>query len=256
MDKEKFASKNLFWSLLNLILLVILIFGIKVVIFGVPSVSPPRTITVSAEGKAVVAPDIAQISFSVLTEGKDPAVIQAENTGKMNTAIDFVKGQGIDSKDIKTANYNLYPRYEFGPPTSHFPREQKIIGYTLTQTVFVKVRDLNKVGTILAGLPEKGINQIESTSFSVEDPDKYLNEVRAEAFAKALEKAKTMAKQNDVRIRRVVNFSEGFGGPVPYFLKAESAFGRGGDAAPAPTPTIEPGSEEVTVNVSVTYEIR
>lgn len=259
MVSETIGSKTFFWSLLNLILIVALILGIKVLFFRSPLVAAPFTVTAAAEGKATVVPDIARISFSVISEGKDPAVIQKDNTEKMNSVIEFVKGQGIDKKDIQTANYNLYPRYDCvkGEATiySYPPCKQVLAGYTLTQTVLLKVRDLEKVAPILAGLPERGINEINGPNFSVDDPDKYLADARKEAFDKARAKVEAMAKANGVHIVRVVTFSESTGG-YPIYARME-AFGKGGgpDAAPTP-PQIEPGSEEVSVQVSVTYEIR
>ncbi len=260
MNKEALASKTFFWSLLNLILIVGLILGLKVLLFRSPIVTPEETVTVSAEGKATVIPDIAVISFAVISEGKDPSVIQKENTDKMNAAIEFVKGQDIDKKDIKTAGYNLSPKYDYqrgGIESYPYPPSgvPVIAGYTLTQTVEVKVRDLDKVAPILAGLPGKGINQIYGPNFTVEDPDTYLNDARREAFEKAMAKVEAMAKANGVRIVRVVTFSENQGG-YPIFYDRVESFGKGG-AAPAPMPpTIEPGSQEVNVQVSVTYAIR
>ena len=247
------SSKNLFWSLVNLTLILVIIFGVKGLVYK-SFYKTDRTITVSAEGKVTVSPDIANVSFSVVSQGKDPELVQGENTEKMNTTINFIKSQGIETKDIKTVNYNLAPQYDYETRVYPLPKPN-IVGYTLTQTVLVKVRDLNKVAPILAGLTAQGINQIESVSFDIEEPDRYLNEARAEAFRKAREKAEFMARENRVRIKRVVTFSEGFGGPIPYFAEA---LGRGGDVgAPQPVPpTIEPGTQEVTVQVSVTYEIR
>lgn len=248
-------SKNWFWILLNGLLAVAIILGLfsAKALWGYgKSVYPSRTVSVSAEGKVVVAPDIANLSFSVISEGTDPEKIQNENTAKINKALDFVKSEGIEDKDIKTSGYDLAPRYKYDEKT----RETSISSYTLTQSVVVKIRDLAKAGKIMGGLPNRGINQINSLSFDINDPDKFLNEARKEAFAKARAKADTMAKQNGVQIRRVVNFSEfggGYPGPIPLFAEA---LGKGGDFGGPVPPRIEPGSQEVTVNVTVTYEIR
>jgi len=243
---------------LNFCLLIAFILGLKVLVFRSPLVSPEMTVMISAEGKATVIPDIATINFSVISEGKDPSVIQKENTEKINKAIDFVKGLGIDKKDIKTIGYNLYPKYEYiksPDPFYPFPGgKQMIAGYTLNQTVQVKIRDLDKVAVVLAGLPEKGINQLDGPNFTVEDPDKYLNDARKEAFGKARAKVDAMAKANGVRVVRVVTFSENQGGPIIY-ARAESV-GGAPTGTPSPPPSIEPGSQEVNVQVSVTYAIR
>ncbi len=253
---EKLASKNLFWSLVNVAIVVAVVFGLKYFFTGGFSVDQQRLIMVSAEGEISVVPDIARISFSVLTEGKDPKAVQEENVQKMNRGIEFVKQQGIDSEDIKTSGFNLYPIYDYNVIISNGGKRSPFIqGYRMTQTATVKVRDFGKISDILGTLPGLGINQIDGVSFDVDEPDTYLNQAREEAFDKAYEKASAMAKMNGVRIRRVVSFSEG-GGAYPRFLAVE-AFGKGGtDSVPAPAPTIEPGSQEVTVNVSVTYEIR
>jgi len=261
MVSDTLGSKTFFWVLLNLILAISLVLGLKVLVFRSPIIVTPLSVTVGAEGKATVTPDIAQISFSVISEGKDPSAIQKENTGKMNSVIDFVKSQGVDKKDIKTSNYSLYPRYDYVKTAAsdmypYPPGKQVLAGYTLTQTVTLKIRDLEKVAPILAGLPERGINEISGPHFSVDNPDKYLNDARAEAFEKARAKVDAMARVNGVRVTRVVTFSESTGGYPIYYSRLE-AFGKGGDAvAAAPAPQIEPGSEEVTVQVSVTYEIR
>jgi len=247
-------NKKWFGWLVNASLVVLILLGLsslKALYKYQGSLYPSRTITVSAEGKTTVSPDLANFNFSVVSEGKDPEKVAEENNKKMSAAIEFVKGQGVADKDIKTAGYNLSPRYEYDEDR----KRTFISGYTLTQTVFVKIRDFVKIGKILGALPELGINDIGSLNFSVEEQDKYLNEARQEAFEKARIKAKEMAKQNRVRIKRVVTFSESAGGyPTPYPRYAE--FGMGGDFVKAAAPSIEPGSQEVTVNVAVTYEIR
>ncbi len=253
---SKFDSKRVFWILLNVLLVVASILGLmwaKSVWISSNATVPSRTINITAEGKTLVAPDIAQFSFSVVAEGKDPEKLATDNTAKMNAAIDFVKSQGVEAKDIKTAGYNLSPKYDYDRKTGR----SFINGYTLTQTVFVKVRDFAKVGKLIGSLPTYGINDISSLTFDIENPDKFLNEARRQAFEKARAKADAMAKQNGVRISRVINFYESSGGyPRPYFAEAYAKGGGMGGPVLAPTPAIEPGSQEVTVNVSVTYEIR
>ncbi len=214
------------------------------------SLYPSRTINVSAEGKVTVSPDVAKFSFSVVNEGSDPAKIANDNNAKINKAIDFIKSQGVDAKDIKTISYSLEPNYVYDEKT----RRQYLSGYKLTQTVQVKVRDLNKVAVVLAGLPELGINQIGSISFEVDDQEKFLKEARDKAFDKAKTKALEMAAKNGVSIRRIINFSEYQNGPIPYY-GAEKAMGMGGGVASV-APSIQPGTQEITVNVNITYEIR
>lgn len=246
------SSKNIFWWLVNASLIVAVLVGLAGANVLRNQVNPQRTVTVLGEGKVTAVPDYATLTFSVVSEGTDPALLVGENADKMNRAIKFVKQQGIEDKDIKTAQYYLSPRYEY----QEFLRRTFISGYTITQSVTVKVRDLAKAGPVLGGLPEFGVNQVSGPNFEIGDEERetLLAEAREQAFAKAREKAEAMAKGNGVRIRRVVTFSES-GGPTPYFFK--EALGARADAPVSlPVPTIEPGSQDVTVSVSVTYEIR
>lgn len=214
------------------------------------SLMPARTITVSADGKVIAEPDIAKVSFSVVSEGIDPEKIAERNNKTMNAAIDFIKSQEIDADDIKTTQYNLSPRYEYDEKT----RKTFISGYTLTQTLLVKIRDLRKVAKVLGGLPELGINQIGSISFEIDEPGKYLAEARNKAFEKAKEKTKEMAEKNGVELGRVISFYE-YQDYLPVYRTTEKLGLGGAEAIPTP-PQIQPGTQEITVQVSVTYEIK
>lgn len=246
-------AKNYFWVLIDAALIVAIVLGTWCAIYYVgrytASLPITRTISVSSEGKVIATSDVAKLSFAVVSEGKDTEVVQADNARKMNAAIEFVKAQEIDAKDIKTSGYNLSPRYEYDEKK----RTTFISGYTLTQTVTIQVRDFLKVSPILGALPGLGINQIQGVNFEIEDPEKYLADAREEAFSRAYAKAAAMAKQNGVRLGRVVTFSEGSQGPI-YSRYFEAAAMKADIGAPAPT--IEPGSEEVRVNVTVTYELK
>ncbi|HZX01199.1 MAG TPA: SIMPL domain-containing protein [Candidatus Paceibacterota bacterium] len=237
-------------SVLMVVVIVAVLIGTHLGLEWGNSLYPSRSITVSAEGKTTVSPDIAKLSFSVISEGGNPAALETDNAKKVTAAVDYVKSQGVDDKDIRTSSYDLSPKYVYNDTT----RKSYIDGYTMTQTTSVKVRDLNKVADILGGLSERGVNQIGSVTFTVDDPDKYLDQARADAFNKAAAKAKLMAEVNRVRIVRVTNFYESQGGPIPYYdtySKGGGALGMGTSVAPS----ISAGSSDLTVQVSVTYEI-
>jgi len=247
-------SKAWFWILLNGLLVMAIVFGIvgtSSLIKRTSSTYPVRTFTVTSEGKVTVVPDVAVVSFSVVSEGGNPAVVQESNTKKMNEAVDFIKEQGVKDEDIKTSSYNLQPLYDYG---RDFGRSS-IYAYRLTQTVTVKIRDFSHIGVVVAKLPQMGINQINNVQFMVDDPEADKALAREEAFSKAREKAEVMAKQAGVRIVGVVSFYEQGSDFYPIYAE-RSAVGMGGDSMMPLAPSIEPGSEDVVVQISVTYEIR
>jgi uncharacterized protein YggE len=249
-----------------------------------------RSFSVSGDGKSVSVPDVAQFSFTVITEGgKDLAALQRQNTEASNKAIAFVKGNGVADKDIKTSYYNVDPRYEnyscYDAPVSVPTRDESaasgsggsavsstppaasstkrvcpppsIVGYTVTQSVGVKIRDFSKVGDIMTGVVTNGANRVGSLSFTLDDPTSVQDEARAQAIAKAKAKAQGIARAGGFTLGRLLNISEN--GNYPYAYKSVSsdmAYGMGGSVESAPAPSIEPGSQDTSVTVTLTYEIK
>lgn len=250
-------GKSYFWILIDLLAIALII---NLVFFVMPTIKhygdslyPVRTIMVSAEGKTTVTPDIANTSFSVVSRGKNPQDLADNNNQKVTAAIDFVKSQGVDAKDITTTGYNLSPDYQYDQQL----QRSYITGYTLTQTVTLKIRDLKKVADIIGGLTPLGVNQIGGINFTIDDPETYLAKARSEAFTKAQKKAMDMAAANGVSLGRVMNVSEYQGGiPYPYYANGTSGVMKEMAAPSVSAPTIEPGSQEVTINVSLTYELQ
>lgn len=226
---------------------------------GVEGPQPNRTISVEAQGKTNVRPDTARMALAVVTEGKTVAGVVSENTEKTNAIVAFLKSSGVADKDITTTNYSLYPKYSQVVVTNPTPiqnpfetRTSEIVGYSLTQEVSVKVRDIGKLGNLIEGATGRGANQTGGISFFVDDPEPFKAAARAEAFQKLHEKAMAMASQAGVRLGRVVNVSEYASVPSAFSSRYAEGIGGGGGGAPS----IEPGSQEVAVSVTVTYEIR
>ena len=212
------------------------------------------------EGKITAVPDIAEFSFSVLTQGGvDIAKLQKENTEKMNKAIAFLKEKSVDSKDIKTENYNLEPRYQnyncFNQSNDGIEPcpPPEIIGYAITQSVSVKVRDFNKIGDIFSGIVVSGANSVSQLQFTIDNPEKLQNLAREKAIENAKEKAELLAKAGDFNIGRLLGIDENSYSPPIYYrsLKAEAL-----DADTSISPTIEAGSQEIKMSVNLRYEIR
>lgn len=216
-----------------------------------------RSFVVQGDGKAVGVPDVAGFSFEVITEGGvDIATLQSQNADKMNKAIEFVTKQGVDKKDIATSQYNIQPRYEtpnctYGsgkvcPPAT-------IVGYTVQQSVHVKVRDFKLISALLSGVVTSGANSVSNIQFAIDDSTIIENAARAEAIHKAQEKAQSVADAAGFTLGRLLEISEN--NSMPYYNQPMMGGGISDSKTASATPTIEPGSQEVTINVSLKYEI-
>jgi len=217
-----------------------------------------NVITVSGTGEIYAKPDLALVNFSVVTEKKTVAEAMTENTKKMNAIIEKMKEQGVEEKDLKTTSFNIYPRYEYRKSEAeieiypYLPGKRVLVGYEITQSLEVKIRDMAKIGDIIQGATDTGANQAGDLQFTIDKQDELKAQARKEAIEKAKAKAKEMAEQLGVKLVRITNFSESgvFPVPRPYALM-EKAVGMGG----AEAPQIETGENKIEVTVSITYEI-
>ncbi len=203
-----------------------------------------QTVSFTGEGRVNASPDTAHIDIGLTTEGKYTINVQNENSSKMNAVIKFLKERGISEADIKTSNYSLSPKYEYSKGKS------SLAGYVLNQGLTVTVRELNKIGEILDGAVGNGANRIDSVSLFVDKPEELKNKAREEAVKQAKEKASLTSRTAGFRLGRLVGFSEGFSGEPPVFFESLSK----GGAAPAPQ--IEPGIQEIKVNITLTFLIK
>jgi len=218
------------------------------------------TISFSGEGEVFAVADIASFSFSVQAEAETATKAQTESATKINVILKYLDEQGIKEKDIKTTNYNVYPKYEwtkqpcsgyYCPPSG----ERELVGYEASQTITVKVRDTEKAGTILSGVGELGTTNISGLNFTIDDEDKLKREARQLAIKDAKTKAKELARDLDVDLVRIVSFSES--GYRPYYAKGlEMAMMDSGMGGGEIVPEIPMGENKISSSITIIYEIR
>jgi uncharacterized protein len=228
-----------------------------------------NVITVEGQGEVFAVPDIAEITFAVRAEGATVAIAQADAAKRMNAIINYLKGQGVDEKDIKTTNYSANPKYEYrtdGAPTrmlepdtaTSYPwpgsGNQVVVGYEVYQNISVKVRDADTAGDLVSGVGGLGATDIYGPNFTIDDETELKHEAREKAIEDARAKARQLADDLDVRLVRVVSFSEN-GGYYPMYGKAMLE-AQDASVPPAVSPELPSGENSVTSNVSITYEIR
>ena len=209
----------------------------------------PTLITVSGEGKASAVPDIAELSFGVQIQHQLTAKAAMDQLGKGMTAVfDAVKKAGVPEKDIKTESLSLNPAYDWNDG------RQVMRGFDASQSLRVKVRDLDTVSDVLAAATNAGANQAGGVSFIVDDPEKSRAEARQEAITLAQAKAITLARQLGMSLGKLKNFSEGgdYEPPVMY-ARGMAMMDKAMEVTPTPLPA---GEQEVRVQVTLTYELK
>lgn len=242
--------------LLSFFLLALIVTEVREWRYIGSGIAPTNTISVQGEGEIFAVPDIGVFTFSVIKEGKTAEAVQSDAAEATNRVIEYLKENGVEEKDIKTTGYNVYPRYEYEKRVCiAFPcpqGERKLVGFEINQSVRVKVRNTAKVGELLSGVGNFGVERISGVSFTIDDEDELKRQVRQMAVADAKEEAKALAEDLGVRLVRIVNFNEY---DSPAFARFES-MALGMEDGSSSVPDIPVGENRITSTVNITYEIR
>lgn len=207
------------------------------------------TLSVSGIAKMSVKPDIARMSVGVISTGRTVAETQKQNTEKMNAITSAVKAFGVKDEDIQTSNYSISPQYDWTEG------RQTLRGYQVSQQLSIKIRDLEKIGDILAKAGDLGSNQVSGVSFEVDDTTALQKQARDQAIEDAKDKAQVLAKSLGMQLGKVISFSEDYGSyPTPVYNSYSKVMMDESSAGAAPE--VQSGSLDISKSVSITFEIK
>jgi len=213
-----------------------------------PNGTTLQGITVSGEGKATGQPDIALLSLGISTLRPTVAEARDEAASTMEKVIDAVKGNGVAEKDIQTTQYSIYPEYDYSIVAS-----QKLLGYRITNTVIIKVRDIDKTSDVLDSATAAGgdLTQVQDITFTIDEPDALRDEAREDAVKDAKARAQRLADTAGVKLGDPISITEGsVSSPVPM----RDALLGGAAEADTATP-IQPGELDINLTVQVVFAI-
>jgi uncharacterized protein len=216
------------------------------------AMAEPQTprILVTGEGESSVAPDMALISLTVMREAKTAReALDAANTA-MAAVIAAMKSSGIADRDLQTGGLQISPRYNFTnrPDGS---QDAELVAYQVSNTLSLRVRDLEKTGEVVDKAVSLGVNQGGNISFANEDSSKALTDARKLAVADAMQKAKTLSEAAGVQIGRVLEISDQTYNAAPMPITAKAFDRAAGTGVP-----IEAGENAYRVQVTMTFELR
>jgi uncharacterized protein YggE len=209
-------------------------------------------ISVSGEGVAAVAPDMAVISLTVLREAETAREALDANNAAMSDVLAAMKAEGIAERDLQTGAFSIQPRWVYPENRDGETREPRIVGYSVNNTLTVRIRDLSRLGAILDTSVSLGVNQGGNIVFTNDDKDKIREAARLDAVANARAKAEAMTGALGVGLGRITQISENSGSAPPMpMVRAEMAMmSKAADEVP-----VASGENEYRVTVNVTWEI-
>ena len=205
-------------------------------------------IVVSGEGKVSVVPDVATVNLGIEAEDTTITAARDEAATAMEMVMAALTDNGVSEEDIQTQYFNIYRVTRWDDET----REEVVTGYRVSNTVSVKIRDMDNIGSIIDAVVQAGgdLTRVNGISFSVEDPSMYYEEAREEAMADAKTRAEALAELGGVRLGKPTYITENSYQPGSIYFPGA----RVDEAMDSETP-ISPGETEITLNVQVTYDV-
>jgi uncharacterized protein YggE len=170
--------------------------------------APPRTLTVTAEGRVSAAPDMATITLGARRQAVSAAEALRRVSDAMRPVMDRLAAAGIDPADIQTGAVGLNPVYDYN---GSIP---KLTGYEAAINVSVRVRDLGALGGLLDTVVGDGANELGGLSFGIADPGPLLDAARRDAVAEARRRAELYAEAAGVALGPLLSLAEA-GSHVP-----------------------------------------
>lgn len=206
----------------------------------------PR-LTVTGSGESTAAPDLALLSLSVVREAPSAGEALSADNKAMAKVLDAMKQAGIADRDLQTSGLSIEPRRVF-PDDKDPGKAPQIVGYTVTNTLSIRVKDIAAVGKLLDTAVALGVNSGGDIEFTNQHPEVLLDQARRNAVKDALRKAQIMTEAAGVELGRILDMSEADAPARPIPLMREKF------AAAAAVP-VAAGENSYRVEVTVTFEI-
>ena len=213
---------------------------------------PQRTLSLTGQGEVKSAPDIAVISAGVVSEAKTAREALTLNNKSMASVLQTIEATGVARKDIQTSSFSVQPKYKYAKRSSTGEQEPpRITGYTVSNSVTVIARDLEKLGPVLDAVVSSGVNQMNGLSFSIAEPAPLRNEARQLAVAEARARAELYAQAAGVSLGKILSISEagGYQPPQPAYRRAAL------ESAAADSVPIAQGQQSIQMQVNIVWEI-
>jgi len=202
----------------------------------------------NATGEVTRVPDVAVISAGVTTRQTTATGAIQDSADRMSRVLAALKHAGVEDRDIQTSTVSLNPEYRY--PENQAPQ---LVGYTASNQVTVKFRDIRNSGKILDALVGQGANQINGPNLTIDKPEAALDEARANAIAIGRARADLYARSLGLRVVRIVSVNENGGYAVPPPAPPVPMMMARGERD---STSIQPGEQKLQVTLGMTFELQ
>lgn len=208
-----------------------------------------RFISVTGSGQVSAAPDTAWITSGVVTQA--PTAVEAvdKNNQLTKKVIETFLDADLEESAINTSGFNVHPVYDHSQPSGGGSESLQPLAYQVTNSVTVKLTELDELGELLDQVIKAGSNRISGIRFGFNDNEALLDQARALAIANAHKKAQLYAGEAGVEVGEVASISE-TGARIPQPVMHRMASAQAMEAVP-----VMAGEQEISVDITVVYFI-
>ncbi|GGY50494.1 SIMPL domain-containing protein [Parvularcula lutaonensis] len=210
-----------------------------------------RSISVTGEGSVSAVPDLAILSFSVSSRAATAGDAFAAASRQMNSVLSAIKEEGVEARDRQTGQVSLSPVYGRDPERG-FQDRTRIVAYEATNSLTVRLRDIESAGEVIDAAVRAGANGLDSFRLGFDDPKALQDQARIAAVQDARRKASDMADAAGAALGEVLTISTTGGGYRPQApmmrMQADMAMEQA-------APVIEAGEQDMRVTVSATFRL-
>ncbi len=211
----------------------------------------PNTVYAGADGKFESPPDTALVQFNISAQENSPRAAYDRASQETEQVRDILRKNGVEPKQAEIGFYSLQPVYDWKDP------KRRVIGYRVTSSVSLKLKDFSKVGPIVQQLGSEEFSQSMSLSYTLEDMDAAKLHAVDDAFQHARAEAATVAKAGGRALGELVYASVDVVQPFrPVPMMARAALAPQAQQAPAPTEEFSAQKITVTARVSTVFALR
>ncbi|MEO1423064.1 MAG: SIMPL domain-containing protein [Pseudomonadota bacterium] len=210
--------------------------------------STPRTLSISARGEVTAPPDMATLSIGITETERTAREAMQAVAQQMQAMFEVLAAAGVEQRDMQTQGLSLGPVWDYNRDNREDPR---IVGYTASNTLTLRLRDLDGIGRVIDDLSAAGANQINAISFGIDDREALMEEARLEAAQNAKAKAQLYADALGETLGPVLSFSESGGRLAPQPIAMARM-----EAADSVAMPVAGGEVGLSVTVNVTFELR
>jgi uncharacterized protein YggE len=219
--------------------------------FAEDNMPKEAVIVVSGDADSAIAPDLAIVSLGVSETKQSAREALDANNKSMAAVLKALKADGIADKDLQTSGFSIQPQYTYPQNDDGTQKPPVLTGYTVSNMLTARIRDLSKVGDVLDTSVTLGVNQGGEIRFTNVDPAKTIEAARKDAMKNAIAKAETLAAAAGVKLGRVVEITENMQRPEPMPVMRMSMAKEVSDSVP-----VANGENSYTVTVNVTFAIK